>query len=993
MSGQLTKVKTLVDGLTPDETKYKALNLQTVSTFNYLETEPDGFTFNFMGNAGKFILDHNQVPRLISNQPLEFSFSTSAYGPELKQMITSWSVIDGSGITYEFGAFESSYANENALYYFPNTWYLTQVTDTKGNKISIEYTVKDPNKARVQTGVIDQVVQGSSQNLNFSNFFTNFSLEVYPTKVVGSLWEIELISSELITFVGAGENSTHRKLDAIKVYDTSLSPKSLSRQFDFNYLDVNTYKLTLASVGELGLPPHTFEYFNPIPVGVNGTSRSVDEWGYFNNWNNPLLIKGTPGVNLEPNLSTTRYGALQKITYPTGGYTELAYELNDYSYQQSQATSKTILSYVNYSFHFFNIIGNTQQHPTSAFTFNQNTNVEIRFSANSTSPSSCQNLSYPFNNGWQSFTLAPGSYSGNDLLKLPEFSPCNDVFGPCSEPFDPCVFAPPGGYDVTLDVRIQQQTTVNRPKHGGIRVSKVIETPKNGQSDMPFETSYFYSDFANANLSSGAIIQEPEYSLTIPANLTAAPIGQLQIKRSNAFNPVSMSPVTYKHIRDLTGKGETFRYFTAFEYSDISGRFALVVDFQDAPADGINDGIKNFSSFPNQSLGDFESRSFMRGLPKKTEVYSKNGDLKTSQEYTYLSNGSVSNLAASFYHEKLFSYSYNAPSMGGFEQRDNSFYYGKAFNIQGGWPRKVTEVLKNYETNSLNPIVTTISYDYGNESHAQLSKKRTGHSDGSVIEENFKYPLDYTAVSGKATFLQEMEDAHMWVQPIEYSKTWDKGALDKQVLAANATTYKSVTGNSNKASLILPYKIFTFSSDGNSPFVNYAGTSTETASPSYYEKANFTNYDHYGNLLHLNLLSGTRTLSYLWAYKSRFPVASLEATSFNELTTGLTTAGSSIVDIGNRVVNSEIDGIMASLRTHLPNKLISHFLYKPNFGLISNADPSSKIASFAYDSNGRLIETRDNQGVITNRWIYKYAMGSSSSSSAIMNGKIIGIDN
>jgi len=82
---------------------------------------------------------------------------------------------------------------------------------------------------------------------------------------------------------------------------------------------------------------YKFDYNTTINL-PNFLSRKVDHLGFYNGkeyfYNSTSLgeIQEKHYEDREPSINNAKVGSLEKITYPTGGYTNLIYELNDYSY-------------------------------------------------------------------------------------------------------------------------------------------------------------------------------------------------------------------------------------------------------------------------------------------------------------------------------------------------------------------------------------------------------------------------------------------------------------------------------------------------------------------------------------------------------------------------------------------------------------------------------------------------------------------------------------
>lgn len=87
-----------------------------------------------------------------------------------------------------------------------------------------------------------------------------------------------------------------------------------------------------SSTGVLGVYKFKYNQFEKLPSDYLTTA--VDHWGYYNG--NPYNVKNGSikpasfAATREPNFTTTLYGSLSQIEYPTGGVTTFEYEQNAY---------------------------------------------------------------------------------------------------------------------------------------------------------------------------------------------------------------------------------------------------------------------------------------------------------------------------------------------------------------------------------------------------------------------------------------------------------------------------------------------------------------------------------------------------------------------------------------------------------------------------------------------------------------------------------------
>ncbi len=142
-----------------------------------------------------------------------------------------------------------------------------------------------------------------------------------------------------------------KKLDAIHLYNIFEKPiKKIDFKYDYfnaigNYVSESTLsttatkRLKLNSVDFNDGKPYLFEYDNQeLP---NKLAYCVDYWGYFNGNNNTSLFPSLTALgysgftdnnqnNFNASLPFSKAGSLKKIYYPTGGFSEFEYELNEF---------------------------------------------------------------------------------------------------------------------------------------------------------------------------------------------------------------------------------------------------------------------------------------------------------------------------------------------------------------------------------------------------------------------------------------------------------------------------------------------------------------------------------------------------------------------------------------------------------------------------------------------------------------------------------------
>lgn len=124
------------------------------------------------------------------------------------------------------------------------------------------------------------------------------------------------------------------KLDEIGIENKD---KRLLKKIKFTYNNASNERLLLSSISEgtvgSNLKTYKFDY-NEVHLLPKYLSNQTDHWGFYNNTFAHLHVNDYYSQR-EPSSSAMSYGVLNKITYPTGGYTRFVFEPHSYSKQLS----------------------------------------------------------------------------------------------------------------------------------------------------------------------------------------------------------------------------------------------------------------------------------------------------------------------------------------------------------------------------------------------------------------------------------------------------------------------------------------------------------------------------------------------------------------------------------------------------------------------------------------------------------------------------------
>ena len=364
------------------------------------ETEPDLYSFNFLGYSGSFASTPNHQP--IASQLFRiFDASGESRGLQIECDMSNSSgatfdITDTKGYIYhfvvaEFYDFEPD--NHIAINYVPVTWVLESVKAPNGREVLFKYSrqnIRSPKHRITKKYTYNPRVsfykgiwrthtpENPDRNDDVIDSWTStFRLnEIEFDDGINLRFTYDTIRTEKRYIVGQyGSLST---LDA--VCDTNLlrtislqQNGELLRKFSLNYMNniphahhIQSNCVTfLKSVEISGEGVYTFDYndVEEVDYPYLGTTQ-YDHWGYYNaprqgfpfDSQNLLLLLDYDGqyneiVNgafKEPVFESGRMGTLSRITYPTGGFSSLEYESHSYAKQVSRTSSSAFIPHLQY---------------------------------------------------------------------------------------------------------------------------------------------------------------------------------------------------------------------------------------------------------------------------------------------------------------------------------------------------------------------------------------------------------------------------------------------------------------------------------------------------------------------------------------------------------------------------------------------------------------------------------------------------------------------
>lgn len=1038
-----------------------------------VDTEKDLYIYNFGSYSGKFINTGASFADLGRNNIIfiRTAGGFSAFTPdgftylfEKKETATSSTHIITTGyyltqikspkakvITFQYKTLKDLYA-ENGL-----NWYNYTGIDNVRNGGS-EYIPQMPGISE-QYGVSQYVSGESSGNPNNQigykkSFSQGFTCTPYLDKIV--------FDNGYITFSKSGRDDLYGvKLDEIRIYRSNNSlVKSIP--FLYNYftntlrddlyerancpiaypLQFRQNRLKLLSV-TIDAYPHSFEYYegDQYTMLPCKTSFSQDYWGFYNGKSNSSMIPDYNSYNLQidiprvleewigadrnPDAAFGNAASLKKITYPTGGHTELVYEKNTFTNQV--ATQKANTAYVNtggYS------IGGPQ-----VFQFTLTTAKYLDISGGL----HCNGMG----EDWNSST-----YNCSCL---------------CSNPPNANIL-----YAMIEKVNPSTGAVLTTYPNWTFDFSKDAVRSANGTIDMKGQyfdvgTYRITVNYPVNHVPSGDLIANRRAELYVSyldgTTSTSDPFGfgvGIRIKNIKNYDPVSKKTLS----RSFAYEGGKMMHFPLFYWSTMmhyapgmanatTGAYYKLYFLYNSPAlpysfsangsfigydkvtESVSDGSIGKTEYLYRNTPDKFLRSavtgstgpigeYIPGVPTTAAV--DNGFLEKIKVYdksTNLLKETISELQLGLTNTYWqLKYRVNSDGQNGDALSNLKFCF---------YPIQVAKLLtkKTTETEYTSGAAhaTIKEYQYNNKAYPSEEKLLT--SDGSALTSNYSYASDYTGVT--SGWIKDLKDKNIVGIPLE--------VLSKRnglVTSGTFTTY-SVNG-----SLVTPNQVYRI--ETASP-QNIASTAPNGILPSQLKPAGTLTYDGNGNLIQTQAVDNICT-SYLWGYNNALPIAKainaqnkdIFYTSFEDGTgnsgvgdakaglkswTSTTSAPTYTKTLTNlspvyytltywiksggawsqqtqsiassQIVNGSytinLNGQIDELKFYPANAQMTTYTYDPLVGMTSQADVNNRISTFEYDNLARLTIVRDQDGNAVKKFSFGYRESYNAGSSWMLTGQ------
>lgn len=1024
---------------------------------------PDLFNYTFPGGSGKFIIADSI--RLLDQQ--DVAISRQLLG--LDNYIWQVTVQDGTKYIYV----DKEVSNQKGSTSISNasaSWYLSKIVSANGMDSMVftyvntlyDFTVGSSAAITIwnngaEPGAKCQATFTGSMTGSGNGVFTNFTGTVNGKQ----LTRIDFNNGSVefkIDWNQRADHAPNNSYNVPKLNEVIVRNKNgqivKAAHFLYDYYnnqstDLLDKRLKLISVvfnGDTTTPytPDKLQYsfdYNQIPL-PNRYSLAQDHWGYYNgadynttlipSWYQhdpsewappacPPIDRGYVYLGANRNSSDSSVaGTLEKITYPTGGYTSFEYEPN--------TVAPAGPSYVVYPFDTFNLnFAYTGAYPD----FKRSTNVFSIPVSNLYPNGICARITghCPYIN--------PGDHGAAGFLLINETANDTVYIGGFAESLldiDEMVTLQPGNYRLVI-----RSTLANRSINagfylilpqtvaatdrivGGIRIKKITHfDPVTGTSQIK---TYKYTD--STGFSSGRLFREPVYELPVSKYFLCPP---------NPIGPVSDAPCNYDETKGISLSSNSV-------YSIGAGNHITYGIVTEVNADQSYSTSK-FTTFTTMPTAGGLDASWRRGLLLNKKDFVSDNTLvhETINTYTIETSGLRSYVG----YTVADMGSHPCAALVGPENVYQALFNQQLMVFSSEWMHIAETVDKMYYPNGI--VVNDKKYFFDNPLHKQVTREVMADlSDHSDLTTYYHYAKDYnvgTPTNDAAMAIVALQNTHADNMVIEkYSQ--------KTLSGVNTVTggeYIEYTRNANNLPV---YKTsYRLAIDG--PVINYDPVSIVSGFPQKDNRYTFVSLvakrDEHDNAIEMHQRKGTS--AFIFAYNKEYPIAAVENAGADEIAytsfedsnqkgnwnyspnavdgldhiTGLNEynlAGNDIVvtgfwspphNIGTPYIisywkkggNVTIGGLQPSvvgdtvngwiycqhlvttstsvvisgntkideLRLYPVHSLMRTYVYNPLIGLIDGCDEKSMISRYSYDQQGRLILLKDAKGNIVKKTEY-----------------------
>lgn len=875
--------------------------------------QSDIFNFSCGSVSGKFMLGkNNDFLMLTSNRVKVEKVIENVAGMPTNPVISKFILTDEKGVKYIFDAIETTLtpgAVWTSSKQFVSSWYLTKIIAPSATD-EIIFTYETVNY-EYQTG------RSASSTIGL-----NYEWYVFPSRPESRSVAAQSIAGKRIktitfpngvvadfTYDATAREDIPHPTSSLGLYRLKkITISEGGRQQGYNlYHDYSLNRLTLLRAVPFNQfsnenKGYSFEYYRlngqstaPLPDRL---SYEQDHWGFYNTGGGLIpqeyFVDGQdginarllPGANKEVDVERVKYGSLQKIFYPTGGYTQFEMEANKAEDSRLRRTFylRTAPEVTQDKYIY------VQSNATSseAFTINPdantNTNFDVSYNWGSYQcPGTCKMVVEIWNSSNQVLSSHDIPVIDNQTSIQGTFAKYNMTPGTYTFKI---YITSVQGYAENVHIRIkeirgQQPSTpvqVYTPYVGGLRVKRIQDFTDAGA--IPASSREYEYIKEDGTTTSGTLGVYPEYSYLVffderpyhlpPANgvedynyTNSPPNSIVRASSPTIISPaINGSPVVYsrvveKYINNNKNNGKIIRYFRSYE-----DQYIATQTFPFTPAD---------------------YKEWNYGLLKKEVILDaqENRLKETENQYRYYLDNTYETNPARLENFKSVSiapvkyplnHSVTSPRTNFWNNVMGAPVYQKAryFYPVAGRSDISKTIITQFEAGT--ELKTEVNYTY--DANYNVKTITTKDSKGQQTEENNYYAYDYC----HPIAVSMISDYNMYQAPVT-NEIWKTIAGVKSLVGGSSIQYDAFASGIQKNSM------YTF--EGREPV---AVSGVAVFDPAVFnrdpllfeEKIKLNKYTAKG-FTEEQFKKNNVINTYLWDYKGQYPIAQVVNAPVNKI--------------------------------------------------------------------------------------------------------------
>ncbi len=994
---------------------------------NKLDTQPDYFSFNALGNNDNFVYVIDSLGgsfQSLDNPRTKVSATFDA----TNTYITSWTVVTEDGTKFYFNQAEkTSVENLNdivgtvVLQDYYSSWLLTKI-ESPNLKDVYEFTYSDLGLSETQPNLSTKVITNEMSNPNpewngsITYQDTNYKIsQLALTKIThNNRVVVDLTLKSRFDF---SLPSAISKIDIYK-YDGS----SVLKTFLFNHsyfgivsgadpkfqspfsIRLKLDSITIKSGVSTSLYSYKFDYFSPESV-PSRDSYGIDYLGLYNGKSNSVLYPSVTvngvyfsGADRSPDFNKAIIGTLKTLTYPTGGYTEFTYEPNKTTYTLNDV-SETVHDVTYGSLSVSGGVGNgadcgnccldqygsPPNNNSVLFNITEPGNYRISY----TNTGGGDSEAYLFlRSSIQNFTPELNYNQVIDQSNCAVLVPM--TWTNFSGYNDDSVYLTPGTYQITLvkgyftggsgtiSLSVHREETISSTIVGtgevaraGIRIKNIKDYRDVGV--LSLEKEYQYTTTLNGANSSGEILFQPSF-YTI-SNYQVY-IDQPDLTKGQVMGLNTLTRMT--RVGSWSGGSRPhIAYTKVYEIQKSGGVNNGYVEYY------FNTGWYNgiFSTGITPSVNLYRN-DFSTGKKWKSNVYNRSDELLKTEVTEYTNTRYFGNSTLYIYNNIYNSYSYvdiypDGTGKYRYKYTPAIFIgfngpYAPGSSVNASHPNSCTYCLPTLDYSSLE---TRQTYAQGNTGGV-LTEESTMYYNGvastqSTINTYGNVDIDYllretATINSKGESLITKQYYPKDFPAIPYTTLVSNNRLTEVI---QTETFKK-TGTNPEQKLFTRKNEYIDTSKGIFPNEILAAKATDILEG----RIRYGYSD--GNVVEASQLSGDNTethTSYIWGYDKSLPIAKLENIKYADIPSStilnLQAASDNDVDeVTEQILRTELN----NLRLQFPNVKITTFTFDPHVGIKSMTDPKGQVFYYHYDEFNRLEFVIDSEGKVLSKNQYNF---------------------